>query len=447
MSYQILKEIENEIVDAINPILDEYLQGRTAGTSHARNVISRSDYDSYFDGQRKTIYDAKKDFNKEKNAKQLVKDIKYAGYRNFCNLNQFEGDTLNELEYRKLVVKLLNDIIRDRIALEKDKKHIMENTKSFEQYFQLNEMKLPIMKLDEIIDDVTVVSNDTLKRVLVSYYKTYDDYIDCSDKKKHLFKVHDMVGDIMNNNRVSFDVCIFDKGDLERIKVNLVDFAIGEFHTSLPTTVNIFGNEMKPSSFLNKDELKIVFEGMFTHEEIVKIITEILTWNFDGQFNDFYIWSNKTNVKVTQAQNQPVQTQPVQTQTQPVQEPIQTQETKSFEEFLSINEGFKQNSSISNLIKKSKKEDFSKTYDVPEEVVKRLKDSGIVSSDIFTFAGLFKKDSFRVGYITNGKLEQKIKELYIEDDSVEKNLEKVKALKDVINALEKSLGKDWLSSF
>ena len=174
----------------------------------------------------------------------------------------------------------------------------MENVEKFDKYFEnqmqkLNEITLPVMKLDEIIDDVTQISNDTLKRVLVSYYKTYADYIDLSDKKKHLFKVHDMVGDIMNNNRVSFDVCIFEKGDIDRIKTNLIDFAVGEFHNSLPNSLNIFGIDMKPSSFINKEELKIVFDGVFTPEETVKVITNILGFKLEGQFQDFFIWSNK----------------------------------------------------------------------------------------------------------------------------------------------------------
>ena len=295
--YNIYLDIENEIIDAINPIIDQYLQGRTFGTQHARNVISRKDYDSYFDGSKKTIFDAKKEFNKNKNLTQLIKDIKYAGYRNFIQLEGGENPT-NELKYRELIKNLLNDIVKDRIALEKDKKVMesMKNIKSLNEFFnseKLNEVKLPTMKLDEIIDDVKHVNNNTLKRVLVSYFKTYDDYIDLTDKKKHLFKVHDMVGDIMNNNRVSFDVCIFDKDDLSRIKTNLVDFAIGEFHNELPNSLNIFGIDMKPSSFVNKEELKTVFDGIFINEEIVKIITGILGYNFDGQFNDFFIWSNK----------------------------------------------------------------------------------------------------------------------------------------------------------
>jgi len=130
--YNIYSDIENEIMDAINPILDQYLQGRTVGTKHARNVMSRNDYDSYFDGIKKTIFNAKKDFNNNKNLSQLLKDIKYIGQRNFMQLEG--GDTPeNELKYRDFVRKILKDIIKDRIALEKDRK-VMENVKSFEDF-------------------------------------------------------------------------------------------------------------------------------------------------------------------------------------------------------------------------------------------------------------------------------------------------------------------------
>ena len=180
----------------------------------------------------------------------------------------------------------------------KNKMKNMKNIQHINNFFESNiqklyEVNLPVMKIEEILDDVTQVNNDTLKRVLVSYFKVYDDYIDLTDKKKHLFKIHDMSGDIMNNNRVSFDVCIFEKQDLTQIKENLVDFAVGEFHSELPNTLNIFGIDMKPSSFINKEELKFVFEGIFVPEEIVKIISNILDYKYEGQFNDFFIFSNK----------------------------------------------------------------------------------------------------------------------------------------------------------
>jgi len=295
--YNINKEIESEIIDAITPIIDEYLQGRTVGTGHAKNVMSKSDYDSYFDGKKKTLSDAKKDFNKNSNISKLIKDIKHTGFRNFSKMIGGDSEEINLVEYKNLVKKLVNEVIRDKIAKEKDKK-LMENVKNFDKYFEnqmqkLYEIKLPTIRMEEILDDVTQVTNDTLKKVLVSYYKTYDDYIDLTDKKKHLFKVNDMVGDIMNNNRVSFDVCIFDKQDIDRIKTNLIDFSIGEFYASLPSSLNIFGIDMKPASFINKEELKAVFDGVFVPQEIVDVITGILNYKFDGQFNDFFIWSNK----------------------------------------------------------------------------------------------------------------------------------------------------------
>lgn len=158
---------------------------------------------------------------------------------------------------------------------------------------KINEVKVPQMKIDEILDDVTKVNNNTLKSVLVSYYKTYEDYIDLIDKNTHHFKIHDMTGDIMQNNRVSFDVYIFDRQDIKRISKNLVDISIGEFYSELPNNLNIFGIDLKPSSFINKQDLEVVFDEIYTEEETVNIITNILGFKEEGRFNDFYIWSNK----------------------------------------------------------------------------------------------------------------------------------------------------------
>jgi hypothetical protein len=163
----------------------------------------------------------------------------------------------------------------------------------FNNFKKIYEINLPVMKIEEILDDVTNVNDDTLKSVLTTFYKTYAEYIDLSDKKKHFFKIHDMSGDIMNNNRVTFDACIFDTQDINRIKTNLVDYSIGEFYATLPNTLNIFGIDLKPASFINKEDLKVVFEEVFILEEIIKIISSILNWKYEGAFNDFHIWSNK----------------------------------------------------------------------------------------------------------------------------------------------------------
>lgn len=162
----------------------------------------------------------------------------------------------------------------------------IENQKIFE-------MNLPIMKIDEILDDITTTKTDTLKSVLMSYFKTYIDYIDIVDKKTHIFKIYDMKGDVLNNNRVSFDVCIFEVGDMERIKNNLIEYSVSEYYKLMPNNINIFGIDLNPTSFINNDDLKDVFDKLFTLEETVKIITNIINYNFEEKYNDFYIWSKK----------------------------------------------------------------------------------------------------------------------------------------------------------
>jgi len=295
MNYNIIKEIEHQIYDAIDKHLEEYLNGTTFGTRHAREILTKNDFESYFDKKKMSLKDAKRNFNSQKNLKLLISDIKYPGFHLFKRQNDGDENEI-ELKYQSLVKKILNKIIVDRIALEKDKKNnkkIMENITKFTQYQMINEMKLPIMKLDEILDEVSKVSNKTLKTVLVTFFQTHLEYIDLTDKNKHIFRINDMSGDILNNNRASFDVIIFDKNDIQQIKMNIIDYSIGEFYTTLPEEVDVFGISMKPSSFINKEELKVVFEGQITDQVTIDVISNITNFNYLDQFNEFFIWSNK----------------------------------------------------------------------------------------------------------------------------------------------------------
>lgn len=289
MSYSINKEREKEIYKKINNILDDYLNGKTSGTKHVKSVMSRNDYDKYFDKSEKTILDAKKDFLKPKNFKKLLDDI------NWINVNLYNSN----LEYKNEVRKILEDILEDRIALANDTKN--ENNvmiKKFDKYFEgksekIYEFKLPISKIDEILHDVPQINKNTYKSVLTGYYKTYDEYIDLIDKKKHLFKINDMTGDIMNNSRVVFDVIIFEKNDLEKIKDNIVEFSIGEFYTLMPNNLDVFGIVMKPTTFLDREELKSVFEQNIDINMTKDIVSNVTGFQFEKQFNDFFIWVKK----------------------------------------------------------------------------------------------------------------------------------------------------------
>jgi hypothetical protein len=294
--YNIDKEIENEIYKEVNKILDEYLDGKTFGTRHAREVLTKADFDSFFDGKKMSLKDAKKNFNKKKNLKSLINDMRFPAFQNFKKNLSEEDEETQEIKYQDLVKTILNKVIKDRISLEKDKKNnnkIMENITRFGDYEALNEMQLPIMKFGEILDEVSKVSNKTLKTILVTHFKTYLEYIDLVDKNSHIFRINDMTGDVMNNNRMSFDAIIFDTADIQQIKTNIVNYSIGEFYTHLPQNIDVFGIEMTPTSFINKEELRIVFENFLMDQKVVDIISNITGFTFEKKFNDFYIWSKK----------------------------------------------------------------------------------------------------------------------------------------------------------
>ena len=289
----IKKDAIRGIVKAINKVLDEYLEGRTSGTRVAKSIINKGDYDNYFSNSGKTMKDLKKDFSKNKSLTDLLIDIKYVNFHLFSS----------KLDYRNTVKSLLDDIIEDRIAHEKDtknKKIVMEDIKNFEAYYpntekdvKLYEISLPVLKIEDILNNVNLVVNDIYKKVLVTFFKTYAEYIDLLDKKKHFFKINDMSGDIMNNNRVVFNAVIFDENDVINIKDNVVYFAMGELYSVLPDSLDIFGIKIKPLSFLNKEDLKYVFEQSITVDETINIITNVLGYKYEGKFNDFHIWSDK----------------------------------------------------------------------------------------------------------------------------------------------------------
>lgn len=316
--HNIKQEAKRGIHKAINKVLDDYIEGKTSGTRSAKSVVHKVDYDRYFKQTPKTIKDAK-EFLKPKNFTNLLIDISYVNNHLFASA----------LDYRNAVREMLEEILKDRIAQDKDKNKKtkdMKNeeikgfvaferekedndVKSFETFVSsdmqmlkqisniekgkpINEIKLPILKIEEILHNVAPISNDTYKRVLVTFFKTYAEYIDLIDKRKHLFKINDMAGDIMLNTRVVFNAAIFEENDIHTIKENLVNFSMGELYTALPDQLDIFGIQLKVVSFINKPEIKEVFDAAITLDETIKIMTSILGFKYEGKFNEFHIFSS-----------------------------------------------------------------------------------------------------------------------------------------------------------
>jgi hypothetical protein len=105
--------------------------------------------------------------------------------------------------------------------------------------------------------------------------------------------------------------------------------------------------------------------------------------------------------------------------------------------------GFVAKSGLANAIIHYKKHpgDFSNE-------VQKLKDAGVTSDDVFSFSSLFNRDTFNVGYIRNGKLEEQIKKTYFNGEEQTKELKKAVALKEFILAVDNYYGeKTWYNKF
>lgn len=163
--------------------------------------------------------------------------------------------------------------------------------RNWEQYFE--SIIIPGIKIDEFITDIAKADNG-YKNVLASFYNTHEDYIDIEDAEKHIFKINDLTGDILNNNRVAFNVMVFEENQLEeKIKENITLLSMQEFYSNLPNMINIYGIDIKPISFINKEDLEYTIENAITIQETIRIISQSSGYQYEGEKDGYHIWSKK----------------------------------------------------------------------------------------------------------------------------------------------------------
>ena len=88
--------------------------------------------------------------------------------------------------------------------------------------------------------------------------------------------------------------------------------------------------------------------------------------------------------------------------------------------------------------------------DKPEilAAMQQVKDSGLKSDDIFSFASLFKTNTFKIEFIRNGTLEDQIKRVYLPGEPANKLLAKARALKAFLIAFDNLYKtKTWYNDF
>jgi len=162
----------------------------------------------------------------------------------------------------------------------------------YTEFDQINEFQIPNVKLEEFLYNIKFAGNSH-KKALLSHFNTFEQYVDLIDKKKHLFKVNDLSGDILNSERVVFKSMVFDKDDVENIRENVVIYALSDFYTDIPDMLDIFGIQIKPITFIDKDAVKTTFQQIITFDQALTIIAALSNFHYDGELNGFYIWSDK----------------------------------------------------------------------------------------------------------------------------------------------------------
>jgi len=170
-------------------------------------------------------------------------------------------------------------------------KEVLNITK-FTEWDSLKEFKIPNVKLDEFFYNIKNAGKKH-KKTLVDYYKSYEQYIDLTDKRKHLFKINDLSGDILGTERVVFKTMIFDKEDIENIRENLITFAMSEFYSDIPDSLDVFGIALKPLSYIDKEGVKYTFQQTITFDSTLNVISTLGDMTYENEFNGYYIWSDK----------------------------------------------------------------------------------------------------------------------------------------------------------
>jgi len=95
---------------------------------------------------------------------------------------------------------------------------------------------------------------------------------------------------------------------------------------------------------------------------------------------------------------------------------------------------------LANMLKFANKntEDFIKMYNIDPQIMEDLKK--LSSSDVFSFNSLFKNDTFKISYVTSGRLESEIQRLFFDGDVMKEKLEKAKILKAFIQSMNEFYG-------
>lgn len=179
------------------------------------------------------------------------------------------------------IKQVINDVIDDRVHMEKDGVLTFESFKVFES----DEFK--ITSLIQCLYKGIGRTDIKAEKLLADHFDTNLSQIDIVDSDKHLFK-------LTNWEDEDLLVIVYNKDEMDIIKSNIVEYLTDELFKK---EVDLLGLSVKLENLVDRDKAEKSIESQLDDERITDLINNSLGNNFTNfnfeKTDDFYIWSKK----------------------------------------------------------------------------------------------------------------------------------------------------------
>jgi hypothetical protein len=171
--------------------------------------------------------------------------------------------------------RVVIDVIDDRVSMEKDGVMAFESFK----YFESNDFK--IQSLRQSLYKGIEKSDINMEKALADKFDTSLSDIDILDSDKHLFKVSGWSNE-------DIKAVIYSKEDLEIITNNIFEHLYDELiKKEVEITENI---KISLNKLIDKDKFNEQFSEIFNEEKIIKIISDLLSSQWQEKTSKYHIW-------------------------------------------------------------------------------------------------------------------------------------------------------------
>lgn len=234
-----------------------------------------------------SIYDLSRYFRIGINFNKLLNDINYIGRRYFQDGEDYPG----------FVKKILSEVILD-IKSELETVSISES-----KIIKFNDYNVDNLHESIIIpnEDLTVeyLFNDIEHSdqdidIIASFFDTKKDFIQSIDPQFNVYSVSDFKADVLNNNRISFNVLVLEEHQILKIKNSIVKKIINGIYSEIPEEIDYMGIRVKPHTLMDKGVLKESVEKLVTNQEVLNVVSNLTKYKYVNNYNNYHIWKKES---------------------------------------------------------------------------------------------------------------------------------------------------------